>query len=115
MLQKLIARFVPSKHLQVDANRFQKSYETGNYKVIDVRTDQELAKRGVLFPGTIHFDFHSPDFQKNLESLDRTQPYLIYCGAGVRSRKAQTMMKPLGFAKVVELKGGTMAWDQNAA
>jgi rhodanese-related sulfurtransferase len=54
---------------------------------------------------------HSPDFESQLNTLDRNRPVLVYCRSGVRSQTAVAVLKRLGFQHIVELQGGITRWN----
>lgn len=76
--------------------------------LLDVRTPGEVASGKIN--GAINFDFNSTDFQRNIEALDRSKTYFLYCASGKRSGKAQQMMSQMGFEKVTTLEGGFNSW-----
>lgn len=45
----------------------------------------------------------------NLESLDKSKPYVVYCGGGYRSVTAISLMRRQGFNKLVNATGGVTA------
>ncbi len=57
-------------------------------------------------------DFYSPDFEAQLDTLDKDAEYLVYCRSGNRSSQAMSMFKDLGFANVTELEGGIITWAE---
>ncbi len=81
-----------------------------NFVVLDIRTPQEF-QAGHL-PGAINIDFYAPDFAQQLDQLDKTKTYLVYCRSGNRSGQALPIMRKLGFQEVYELQGGILAWVQ---
>jgi phage shock protein E len=78
--------------------------------VLDVRTPEEVAQ-GVI-SGAKVIDFKGSDFEQQIETLDKTKPYFVYCASGGRSGKAATMMTEKGFKQVYSLEGGTTAWKE---
>lgn len=77
--------------------------------VLDVRTAEEFA--GGHLTGADMLDFYRDDFADRLAELDRDVPYLIYCRSGNRSGQTRALMEELGFADVVDVDGGIVAWD----
>lgn len=71
--------------------------------IIDVRTPQEFAA-GHL-EGAQNFDIKSPDFEKNLSSLDKSGTYYLYCRSGARAGAAAQIMQQAGFKTVTNLGG----------
>lgn len=92
----------------VDTKTFKQALDQGA-EVIDVRTPGEY-DAGHL-PGAKLIDVSGTNFATEIEKLDKSQPYAIYCRSGNRSRAAQKAMREAGFEKVVGLEGGIGAWD----
>ncbi len=77
--------------------------------VLDVRTAEEFAA-GHL-EGAVMIDFQSPTFADDVIAIDRDVPVLVYCRSGNRSAQAVAAMVGLGFANLIELDGGVVAWE----
>lgn len=78
--------------------------------VLDVRTEAEVAE-GVI-PNAIHIDFFKGHaFIDELEALDKTKKYYVYCRSGNRSGQACSIMEELGFANAYNLEGGILEWE----
>lgn len=89
--------------------QFQQLFSTGNYTLLDIRTQEEYLA-GHL-PKSQQVDFYQTDsFSKFLDNLDKQAKYLIYCRSGNRSAKALTIMQAKGFTSVSDLSGGYNAW-----
>ncbi len=78
--------------------------------IVDVRGDDEWEMHH------IHGAIHIPLAQLNAR-LSELEPYknsaiITQCKGGVRSRKAQDVLKSAGFSKVYNLEGGIDAWDK---
>jgi rhodanese-related sulfurtransferase len=98
---------IQTVHLSPTA--FKKALESGEYKVIDIRTMEEY--RAGHLKGSVQKDFFkTEEFSKFLDSLDKTQKYLIYCRSGNRSGKALIQMQEKGFKNVSDLDGGYNVW-----
>lgn len=78
--------------------------------VIDVRTPAEYAE-GHL-EGAVLVDYNAPDFADRIAEFDPEAEYVIYCRSGNRSAGARDVMTDLGFADVVDVEGGIIAWNQ---
>ena len=77
--------------------------------ILDVRDDQEMhAVAGVIDKARPCSAFAGN--QGILQTLDRHQPWLVYCAIGARSEGTAATMAELGFDKVYLLKGGFNAW-----
>ncbi len=77
------------------------------FVVVDVRTPDEFAD-GHL-ENAINIDFNADSFSGNLNSLDKSNTYLIYCRSGNRSAQALTTMNDMGFSDVHDM-GGIIDW-----
>lgn len=94
----------------IDVAAFSKVLDSlDNEILLDVRTPEET-KEGII-PGALTIDFHSPDFQKQLEGLDKSRPIAVYCRSGNRSGKSIAILQSLGFTQIYDLKGGIVAWQ----
>ena len=54
--------------------------------------------------------FNKNKFLKDLKSLDKKNPFCVYCQSGKRSRMASKILADLGFERVYDLKGGYANW-----
>jgi thioredoxin 1 len=86
----------------------EKMVATPDGVLLDVRTPEEV-RQGYL-KGAVNFDFNTPEFNILIAGMDKTKPYFVYCGSGVRSAKAADKMKDMDFQKVYLLDGGIKAW-----
>lgn len=77
--------------------------------LIDVRTVKEYSTGNIK--GAINISVNSQDFNEKVCKLPKDRTILVYCKAGVRSEQAVIKMKALGFKKIVQLKGGYVAWQ----
>lgn len=93
----------------IDAKTFQNLIDNlPDEVVVDVRTTPELAA-GVI-PQAIQMDYNSPDFEKQIDKLDKNKPVLLYCATGGRSASAGELLLEKGFKKVYNLDGGLNGW-----
>lgn len=77
--------------------------------LIDVRTVEEYAEGHIT--GSLNMDIKDPGFLDNVQILDTTKQYAVYCASGVRSGKAAEIMRKNGFTKVYTLAGGIKSWS----
>lgn len=81
-----------------------------NAVVLDVRTLEEVAE-GII-PNAIHIDiFKGQGFIDEVETLDKSKSFFVYCKAGARSGQACAVMNQLGFKKTYNLLGGITQWQ----
>lgn len=74
---------------------------------IDVRTPQEYAGGHASRALNIPLDTLSSSFDK----LEKNEPVYLICQTGSRSKKAAGILKEAGFNNVVNVTGGTVAWQ----
>lgn len=72
--------------------------------VLDVRTNSEFA--GGHLQNAANLDYNAPNFANQLEKLDKSKPYLVYCAVGGRSRKASQLMQEMGFKQIYNAAEG---------
>ena len=77
--------------------------------IIDVRTDDEFSTGYI--EGAVNIDFYMGNkFISEIDKLDKSKSYFIYCKSGARSGQTCELMKQKGFKKVYNLKGGILGW-----
>ena len=84
--------------------------EDNNSIVLDVRTQAEVDE-GII-PNSIHIDiYRGQGFIDDIEKLDKTKNYYVYCRSGNRSGQACAIMNQLGFNSAFNLEGGFNEWE----
>lgn len=85
-----------------------------NAVVLDVRTPEEVAL-GII-PNAIAIDIYKGQgFIYEVEKLDTSKTYYVYCKAGSRSAQACSVMNQLGFKNTYNLIGGFSEWKGGVA
>jgi rhodanese-related sulfurtransferase len=78
--------------------------------IIDVRTEDEFESGKI--PGSLNIDIYKGQgFIYEIEELDKSKNFYVYCAAGVRSSNACGVMQQLGFENVFNLVGGFSNWE----
>jgi rhodanese-related sulfurtransferase len=95
----------------INTVEFKKLVDAKEGVLLDVRTPQEYEDGHIA--GSINIDFHGENFKEELEKLDKSKTYNVYCRSGKRSANSAEMMEELGFKKVVNLSGGIIGWQEN--
>lgn len=86
--------------------------DDSNAIVLDVRTDAEVAD-GII-AHAIHIDIYKgQEFILDIEDLDKSKNYYVYCRSGNRSGQACAIMDELGFENAYNLEGGILEWEGN--
>ncbi|WP_074722752.1 rhodanese-like domain-containing protein [Flavobacterium frigoris] len=81
-----------------------------NAVILDVRTEDEY-NDGII-SNAINIDIHQgPVFVSEIEALDKSKNYYVYCRSGARSAKACEAMNELGIENAFNLSGGILGWD----
>ena len=71
-----------------------------NIAILDVRTAKEFADGHVA--GAV-----------NIDELDRSKTYIVYCRSGRRSSKAVGIMAAKGFKNLYNVSDGFVGWSKN--
>lgn len=81
-----------------------------NAVILDVRTEDEFNEGFIA--NAINVDIHrGQDFVNEIEALDKSKNYYVYCRSGMRSAKACEIMNQLGFENAYNLIGGITEWE----
>jgi rhodanese-related sulfurtransferase len=84
--------------------------DDNNALILDVRTEDEWSE-GII-PNAILIDINKgQDFIHQIEELDKSKNYYVYCRSGARSAKACEIMNELGIDITYNLVGGFMQWE----
>lgn len=85
-----------------------------NAFILDVRTDVEV-EEGII-PEAKQIDIYKGQgFLEEVEALDKSKNYYIYCRSGNRSGQACSIMNQLGFENTFNLVGGFNDWNGEVA
>jgi rhodanese-related sulfurtransferase len=93
-----------AERLQNDDNAF----------ILDVRTEDEVLDGYI--PKMTNIDIHlGQGFLDELEKLDKSKNYYVYCRSGARSGQACAIMNSVGFENAYNLEGGFINWQGETA
>lgn len=79
-------------------------------QLIDVRTKTEFNKGHLA--DSKNMNIYAEDFNVQLKTLDKQKPVYVYCHSGGRSAECATILKQMGFAKVIDMSGGFSTWQK---
>ncbi|GLB52131.1 rhodanese [Neptunitalea chrysea] len=80
-----------------------------NAFLLDVRTPEEFEE--VHIPGATNIDIHKGQgFVYEVDELDKSKNFYVYCRSGARSAKACEVLNQLGVANTYNLLGGILDW-----
>ncbi len=77
--------------------------------LMDVRTPGEFASGHIA--GATNLDFESGVFDQEIQKLDKSKVYAVYCRSGNRSGQATAIMAKDGFKAIFNLDGGIINWS----
>lgn len=81
-----------------------------NAQIIDVRTEEEYIEGYI--PGSKNLDIHGgQEFIDEVDKLDKSKSYYVYCRSGARSAQACAIMNQQGFDNAYNLMGGITEWE----
>jgi phage shock protein E len=93
----------------INQAQFQNLAKESNTVVIDVRSPSEISE-GFIDGAALFIDYNGNDFESEIDKLDKTKSYIIYCRSGGRSARASELIASKGFKKVYNLEGGISNW-----
>lgn len=98
-----------NKLVNLDSQSFEKLFtEDSNAVLLDVRTPMEFSEERI--PNSILIDLYNPNFAVEIQKLDKTKSYFVYCRSGNRSYHAGRQMVQMGFEKIYNLEPGIIGW-----
>lgn len=97
------------KVTNLNVNDFAKKITDSSVTLVDVRTPGEFASGHIA--GATNVDFESGNFEQDIQKLDKTKTYAVYCRSGNRSGQATALMVKDGFKAVFNLDGGIINWS----
>jgi len=99
-----------SKSFQnIDNKEFSELMNDSNTVILDVRTPEEFEQGHI--PHATLINLRDPNFSQELDSLDQSKTYLVYCGTGSRSSKASALLGKKGFKNIYNLENGFNQWN----
>ncbi|NNL43677.1 MAG: rhodanese-like domain-containing protein [Desulfobacterales bacterium] len=90
------------------ADLIAKHKNNSDFIILDVRTPREF--RNGHIEEAILLDFYSKTYTDELNRLDKSKTYLIYCRSGNRSGKTLDLIKNMGFNQVYNMDKGIRGW-----
>lgn len=98
-----------SSYKNIDNKKFSELMQQPNTVILDVRTPAEYQQGHI--PHATLINFHDQNFSQELDSLDKSKTYLVYCAVGGRSSKASQLLVDKGFKYVDNLEHGYSQWN----
>jgi rhodanese-related sulfurtransferase len=125
MMRKLILLLLPICLLIFNANAQQKGSVKKisprklerklkkDIQLVDVRTEKEFGEQRI--GKAVNLNVDDANFEKAVQTLDKSKPVYLYCRSGKRSNKAAKKLDSLGFSKIYDLEGGINSWNKKNA
>jgi len=85
------------------------SIAENNTVILDVRTPNEWAE-GIIKNAILINILEPQSFMGEIEKLDKSKNYYVYCRSGARSRQACQVMNSIGINEANNLSGGILEW-----
>lgn len=101
---------IVQKKSAIEFNQKLANTSESSRQLIDIRTPTEYSTGYIN--NAINIDFYNPNFEIEINKLDKTKPIYVYCKAGGRSSDAVNIFIKNGFKEIYDLKGGMMGWEQ---
>jgi len=76
--------------------------------IVDLRNEKKYADGHIK--GAVSAEYHEATFIRDITTLDRKSEIILYCGEGIKSDKAASLMKEKGFKSIKILRGGYSSW-----
>lgn len=103
MLKKIIKKFYRHKENISQKEMLEIIKNNNNVIILDVRSQQEYKE------GHINNSINIPvyDLEKNAKSkLNNDNIIIVYCSAGIRSKRALQILKKMGYKNLYNIEGG---------
>lgn len=92
----------------IDVTTFEEATTIGDVQLIDVRRDNEWESGHLR--NAKHFEMNNPDWNSQIETLDKDKPVYVYCAKGGRSARSAKQLEEAGFKEIYDLEGGITNW-----
>ena len=96
----------------ISVNRLAELDGQGNVEVIDVRTPAEFREVHSVIARNVPLESLNPGRVMQERDGTASHPLYVICQSGNRSGKACQKFIDAGYTNVVNVEGGTIAWDQ---
>ncbi|VVS93811.1 C1 family peptidase [Desulfoluna spongiiphila] len=105
---------VPSDPYKISVEQANQYIHANAYNddfiLLDVRTPEEFQHSHIA--DAINIDNYAADFEAQIDTLDPSKFYLVYCRTQNRSIKTAGVMESKGFSKFYYIHGGMVEWTE---
>jgi rhodanese-related sulfurtransferase len=97
------------KEIQViTAEEMQELSEMNDVQLVDFNAP--VKQEEALIEDSQIIDYLSPNFEQDLEKLDKSKPVIVYCESANHRTKCKEKMKDAGFVKIYDLDSTIAKW-----
>ena len=82
--------------------------ESENSVILDIRSEDEIDAEGEIMDAK---NIHLTQLPKHYNQLPQDKPIYIFCGSGLRSMTAASLLQKQGFTNQKVVLGGLLAWN----
>ena len=101
-----------SQLTSISVTRLAELHDSRPLDVVDVRTPVEFRSVHASMARNVPLDTLDPQSLMSDRHADSTEPVYVICRSGARSTKACEKLLAAGYPQVVNVDGGTDAWEQ---
>jgi rhodanese-related sulfurtransferase len=95
-MNESLKNLVRRNYKNISAREFYERIKTtANAAILDVRTPSEFQSGNIA--GALNMDVMAKDFATQVEGLDKSKTYFVYCKSGIRSATACNILTYYGF------------------
>jgi rhodanese-related sulfurtransferase len=95
---------------EIDSESLQKRIASGeDVLLVDIRTPAEIAQGAI--PDSMQLPMHLIPIR--ISELPKDRDVVLYCRSGARSYQACAYMMQQGYDRVLNLRGGIIAWARH--
>ena len=107
-------KVVASGPYQIDTQQMMKlvADNKGNPKFVILDVSPEPAFARAHIEGAVSMAANNPNFESNVQQLDREKTYLVYCMGGRWTPEAVRVMQKYKFSHVIAASEGVSGWMQ---
>ncbi|WP_100371839.1 rhodanese-like domain-containing protein [Bacillus sp. FJAT-45037] len=103
----IFKRIMPAKGVrQITTADLKSEMNRNDIQLVDVRTPMEYNGRNIKKATNIPLN----EIKQRQGEFKKDREIMVICQSGMRSKKAASTLKKLGFEQVTNVKGGMSAW-----
>jgi rhodanese-related sulfurtransferase len=94
----------------IPPERANEMMSSGAAVVVDIRDPKKYADGHIR--RAMNAEYHPKTFARDTERIDRNAAVILYCGTGLKTKKAAGELERRGFSRVYVIEGGMEAWKK---